>query len=102
MGLLEGVNINLPLRSVETPVANNPRDATAREPPRSTRKKCKQNILGLIHLKKARHTHTRNCSSMEDIEAILTVVSYRLCDRCSHSDTRVDILCDASGCRVRN
>jgi hypothetical protein len=26
----------LPLKSVETPVANNPRDATASEPPRST------------------------------------------------------------------
>lgn len=26
----------IPLRSVETPVANKPREATAREPPRST------------------------------------------------------------------
>jgi hypothetical protein len=28
--------VDTPLRSVETPVANNPRDATASEPPRST------------------------------------------------------------------
>ena len=29
--------INLPFRSVDTPVENKPRDATANEPPRSTR-----------------------------------------------------------------
>jgi len=33
---ISGIGTSLPLKSVETPVANKPRDATASEPPRST------------------------------------------------------------------
>lgn len=38
---------DLPLRSVETPVANSPRDATANEPPRSTSRIVSERMVGV-------------------------------------------------------
>ena len=51
-------------RSVETPVAKRPRDATAREPPRSTAKS--QRELDVQRLVEA-HTHASNRAAMKDV-----------------------------------
>lgn len=63
--------LNSPLRSVETPVANRPREATAREPPRSTESNIRHEHRRLeIHNS---HTHTSDSTAVKDIEAVLDV-----------------------------
>lgn len=64
--------INVPFRSVETPVENKPRDATANEPPRSTRAYFSQASQLWDHMQGSL-THACNSASMEDIQAVLKV-----------------------------
>lgn len=62
--------MNLPFRSVDTPVENKPRDATAKDPPRSTKGKLVlRHYLGFARSEKL--THACNSTSMEDVQAVL-------------------------------
>ena len=68
--------INLPFRSVDTPVANKPRDATANEPPRSTRA-CFSRVSRIECHTERSPTHACNGASMEDIQAVLNDIDVR-------------------------
>ena len=57
-------------RSVDTPVAKSPREATAREPPRSTGWDC-EILVFEWGFWEGRLTHASYCAAMEDIEAVL-------------------------------
>jgi hypothetical protein len=58
---------SLPFKSVDTPVANKPLEATASEPPRSTVMISDGKEIQLS----SDFTHARNCSAMDNIETIL-------------------------------
>lgn len=50
LAVLRLADICLPLRSVDTPVANRPREATAKEPPRSTKHDCQPQRASARHV----------------------------------------------------
>ena len=60
---------SLPFKSVDTPVAKRPLEATASEPPRSTVSVSEDEEGQMI----PGHTHARNCSTMDNIETILNL-----------------------------
>lgn len=65
----------LPFKSVDTPVAKRPFDATAREPPRSTVQEVRQWIFHGDTLQgKDQRAHAGDCSTMEGSETVLADV----------------------------
>lgn len=60
--------MKIPSRSVDTPVANSPREATASDPPKSTIKARRQLCQVVLS---PRHTHAGNGTSMKDVQTIL-------------------------------
>ena len=60
-----------PFKSVDTPVANRPLDATAKEPPRSTAKTILNKWRALSNKRWKLRTHASNRSAMNDAEPVL-------------------------------